>query len=70
MNRELALELFTLIPTEAYEVIIKGRDTTEVFFTMPKEWRPAPEQTRITVAPQALQYHDKSRVRGRRWKIS
>lgn len=40
MNYKQLIQVLDLLPQEADEIIVKGRETTEVFFTMPKEWTP------------------------------
>lgn len=75
MDRELAIELMSLLPEGATNIIIKGREASEVFFTMPKDWRPSDDQGYITLAPQAIQYYDKDRKdgvkpKGRRWRMT
>lgn len=46
--------ILPIVPLEATEIIIKGRDTNEVFFCMPKEWKP--EGDRVKPAPPGLYY--------------
>lgn len=71
MDRNNALELLERVPENATEIIIKGRSTREVFFSMPKDWRPSEEQkAKIVMAPQAIQYHTNEKPRRRRWRIS
>lgn len=71
MNLQRLKEIISNIPEEATEILIKGRDSEEVFFTMPKGWKPSPFQDalvkmKIVFAPNPTYY---SRQGGSRWRI-
>ena len=66
MDLKTLVEIVTLIPLEAQEIVIKGREATEVFFSMPKEWKPAEElEKHIRYAPNPSPHYKSNS----RWRI-
>lgn len=69
MDRHRLAELLLQIPPEATEIIIKGMESCEVFFTMPNGWHPKEAGlVNCTQAPYASPYSKK--FGGKRWRIS
>lgn len=64
MNFDQLQSAMTDIPREATDIIIKGRESTEVFFCMPKGWKPPTD--RVKPAPPGLYYKQGLD----RWRVS
>lgn len=67
--RRLA-ELMGKIPVEATEIIIKGMETHEVFFNMPKEWDPKTAGLNGSCTPAPYPTLASKKYGGRRWRIA
>lgn len=64
MDSKTLLGILPNLPSEATEIVIRGQNAVEVFFSMPASWRPSSD--RIWPAPNGLYYK-----RGvRRWRVS
>lgn len=67
MNAAMLAGIMEIIPSEAEEIVVKGRDHDEVFFSMPKGWKPPTDlEERIKrAAPQQFYASTKTHWRWR-----
>lgn len=68
MDLKTLQTIIPVIPPDATEIVVKGREATEVFFTMPRDWKPVNEGAlfRTSLAPNPTYF---SKNGGRRWRI-
>jgi len=67
VNADRLLALMMIVPKEAVEIVVRARADDEVFFSMPKGWKPPAElEDRIKRAP-AQQFYESTKTHWR-WR--